>query len=274
MTIEVDAVVAKAMKRRYQATPTLPVAALCREFGYKQRVVVRVLKAQGVQIRKRADLNKPLAQQALKLVKEGRTSGEIASQLGVSRATVSRWRKEAGVSGNAGRRGCPKEIRQRAIYLAVEKGWPTSRVAKEVGYSEVSVRRWVRKSGPGSSKPGPKRSPALFQKAIDLAANNTWPTSKIAENVGVSSATIRRWLREAGVALPQTLPKSRTPRELVQQAIELYDKHKLPLEEVATKIGRPKSTVWTWISAAGVARQRVPKSRHPCSSDSLPPREE
>ncbi|MEU7148515.1 helix-turn-helix domain-containing protein [Streptomyces sp. NPDC045456] len=258
MKIEVNDAVALAMKRRYQGTPTLPIAALCREFGYSRKVVVRVLKAHGVKIRKHTELKKPLVPQALNLAKAGWTSDEIARHLGVSRATVSIWRRTAGVSGQSGRRGCPKEIRQQAIHLVVEQGRSTSEVAKKIGYSEVSVRRWIRSSGLGDNKPGPKRSPALIKEAIDLSTRTNWPPSKIAKNIGVSEQTIRKWLREAGIKLTPTHPNSRAPDKIIQRAVELYDKQGLSVREAAARIGRPRSTVWTWISDAGVIRQRVP----------------
>ncbi|MEF3112388.1 helix-turn-helix domain-containing protein [Streptomyces chrestomyceticus] len=262
MTIKVNKAVAKAMTRRYLATPSLSVAALCREFGYTRTVTIRVLEAHGVQIRKHTELKKPLVPQALKLAKAGWTDDEIASQLGVCRATVSNWKRAAGVSGKIGRRGCPEEIRERAIRLVIEQGWSASRAAKEVGYSEISVRRWIRSAGLGTGKPGPKRSTVLFQKAIDLATSTNWPPRKIAEHIGATEPTIRRWLREAGVELSATHPKARAPDKVVARAVELYDKHGLSVREVAVRIGRPSSTVWTWINAAGVIRQPVSKRQH------------
>ncbi|MEU6959385.1 helix-turn-helix domain-containing protein [Streptomyces chrestomyceticus] len=258
MTIQVSDKVAKAMKRRYQASPTLPIAALCREFGYTRRVVVRTLEAQGVQIRKHTELKKPLAPQALKLAKAGWTDNEIASQLGVCRATVCNWRRAAGVPGKRGPRGCPKKTRERAIHLVIEQGWSTSRAAKEVGYSEISVKRWIRSSGLGTSKPGPKRSAVQFQKTIDLATSTNWPPSKIAEHIGVTDRTIRRWLAEAGVELSSPHASDK----VVERAVELYDKHGLSVRKVAARIGRPNSTVWTWLNAAGVIRQHDSKRQH------------
>ncbi|MEU7149757.1 helix-turn-helix domain-containing protein [Streptomyces sp. NPDC045456] len=248
------------MKRRYQGTPTLSVAALCREFGYSRKVVVRVLKEQGVRIREHTERNKLLVQQALTLTAAGWSCEKIARHLGVSAGTVSYWRRAAGISVGTGPGGCPQEVKQRVIRLAVDRGWSTSKIAAEVGCSETSVRRWVRNSGKEKQtpKPGPKRSDLLFQKVIDLSASAS--VREIVREVGLSEQTVRRWLREAGLTASPAPPGSRQPDDLASLAVELY-KDGLSTRKVAEKIGQPHSNVRYWISNAGVMRQRAASRR-------------
>lgn len=74
----------------------------------------------------------------------------------------------------------------------------------------------------------------------------------IANKIGVSSATVSNWMRDAGVRRP-----SRTPAETVAQAVADYAAG-MSTVEVAKKHGVARSSVLRWLKEAGPPRGTAP----------------
>lgn len=80
-------------------------------------------------------------QQRLDLYHRGLNDGQIAAQVGVSRATISNWRKSRGLSANI-ERAKPGEDRSPLRRLLHELGWGAKSIAREEGVHLQTVREW------------------------------------------------------------------------------------------------------------------------------------
>lgn len=94
----------------------------------------------------------PVRLEAIRLLVEGQGIPDmemrVAVRLGLTRSTVVRWRREAGIPGRhpaRPRRTPTEEQRQEAIRLMFEEGASIRQTAKLVGVSEGTVMKWRRR---------------------------------------------------------------------------------------------------------------------------------
>ncbi len=125
------------------------------------------------------------------LAAEGNENKEIASQLGISRETVGRWRRRYAESGMAG----------------IEKDAP--RPGRTPSISAAKVREIVRKTTRGKPKAG-----------------THWSSRTMAAEVGVSASSVRRVWKRHGLKphLVRTFKVSNDPKfvEKLEDVVGLY----------------------------------------------------
>lgn len=132
-----------------------------------------------------------LREQAAQRRRDGAGSRRIASELGVSRATVCRWFREDDV--------LPADLERHAR----GRRWA----------AEMAARRAV---DPARSYPGHRRhDPELRETAAEMRRQGL-PRAEIARELGIGLSTVARWFREEGV------PSGAHPRTAVQRRRDSY----------------------------------------------------
>lgn len=136
---------------------------------------------------------------ALRLYEEpGLTMGEIEDLTGVSRRTISRWAREAGLPQRSRARPAifTAKTREKAVRLYLE-GLPMYKIEAATGACDTSIRTWVRDAG------HPLRSTHTnarldTHQVVELAEQHG--PKRAAEILGCSVGSIR-YHRERAVVL-------------------------------------------------------------------------
>jgi DNA-directed RNA polymerase specialized sigma subunit len=132
-------------------------------------------------------------EQALGMIKAGRTVKEVAFAFGAPRKTVHCWLSSAGVSPVVGRRHFTQVEIDRALAL-IEQGASQREAGAAVGASPSTVMGWVRRAG----RAGQRRefSAAQIDRALTLVEHGA-SAREAGAAVGASPSTVTRWTREA-----------------------------------------------------------------------------
>lgn len=134
---------------------------IAEELGCHRTTVVAWLKAAGVELpRPKAGVPAPVdvRSRGVELVVGGSSYAAAAAELGVSRSSVVKWCRDAGVRSEArGLYQAPREslgVREQAVDM-VRRGASCREAGEAVGFSTASVAKWCREAGVVSTaKPG------------------------------------------------------------------------------------------------------------------------
>jgi DNA invertase Pin-like site-specific DNA recombinase len=153
--------------------------------------------------------NKPNAAQLRALYVDQRMSAtRIASQVGVSRATVSNWLQQYGIERRPIRRNfdlkAPGSSELRALYI--DRRMTARQIADQYGVRHISVLRWLASHG---IEVRPSRG--LANRGVEAPTRDELYRlvhvehlgyRKIAERYGVSFTAVGHWLAAHGIEKP------------------------------------------------------------------------
>lgn len=147
-------------------------------------------------------LSPELVAQILDAYKSGQPATHLAKQFGISPTTVTNWARRAGCYRERGYpHDYPIDLRERALSL-YQDGKSIKQVASELGIHFMTVNRWAARAGI-ARKPWETVARKLNGMRTDIVGSYLQgrPAPEVAEEYGISSATVYRWLKEAGLAV-------------------------------------------------------------------------
>jgi len=163
-----------------------------------------------------------------KVVREAKTLAAAAKKLGVHKATISKWRKQLGISRPHGKPEIPIPPEVLPL-LGVKK---IAEIVALTGYSKSRVQRWRKQVGALSVREQERiRMRTLRERAREMYATNR--DIVISKELGVDPSTISRWRREDGVAPHRKWPTAQELPLWVRQAIST-----LPDEQLAKRLSQ------------------------------------
>ena len=175
----------------------------------------------------------------LKLHGEGITLSEIAQRLGL---TVGAVRYH--LPKNPQVRASAKE-RQLAVRLYAQ-GRTQEEIGAELGFSGASVGQWLRAAGVVARTAGPAGHAQSTRRAAAARYRKGEGIAKISADLNVSGPTVRKWIRQAGVALRPRRNKNRsqdtTSRDTIESWAMAHDNGQ-SITQLARDYGTTKRTV-------------------------------
>lgn len=128
-------------------------------------------------------------------------------------------------------------------------GESTNAIAATLAVSNNTVCKWLIKAGvqrrsiaeSGSLAKAP--DPLDVERAVKLYSAGR-PAKSVAEMMGVSKATVQRWLDAAGI---QPRPRSAPPSRAKLADVKRLSASGLASQAIALKIGVSKATVTRWL---------------------------
>jgi transposase-like protein len=174
------------------------------EAGVSEASVRNWCRADGVQNPGRAIPLPEAREIVLSLIRAGQSVSAAASAAGVNAASVRKWcRGEVRIPSSAH----PTETRARALEM-VRGGEMCAEVGRTLGLAPGLVRRWCTQAGQtAETRRGPRKHADDMEAGIleRLRAGDGHPT--ITVEFGVSSASIRRIAKAAGIVMARGTPK-------------------------------------------------------------------
>jgi transposase len=147
------------------------------------------------------------------------------------------------------RRVSPAELRR----LYEQQRLVPAEIGERVGVSGRTVRAWLQRLGiPLRPQPERRRrhlppTPAQLRRRY-LA--DGWSIGQLAARYGVSPATVRRWLQDAGI--PRRPPGGRSQAPSREELYRLYQAEGLSTTQIGERYGVSQGTAHNWLRAAGV----------------------
>jgi transposase len=195
-------------------------------------------------------------------VGEGLRIAEVARRLGVRDSTARDLLVAAGVdirhSGvRPGAPVCPDRSALHAMY--VEQRLPVKEMALQLAVPRQTVQFWLRKHRvlrrlKPDSGPRRPRSDAVARAYLDQGMS----LAAMAQQFDVGVVTVKRWLTEGGIAIRSrgysTSHGRRLSRPLDEQLRTWWVDERLTADAIADKFGVVASTVYRWLTRAGVNR--------------------
>lgn len=184
------------------------------------------------------------------------TSAAIAQEHGMTRSTVNRWWRQAGVNRHAAH--YPPELIQQAIDL--KRNNPETTVASAAAQLGVSRRTiWNKWADAGLARKRKQSHPEEIRaKAIELMRGNPSLRIKdVASQCGVSPSAVRQWVIGEGLYVPRQYvkggvvrfkshPKTHPP-EVKDRVLNMKrETPTLTAKEAATLTGISENTIHYW----------------------------
>jgi DNA-binding transcriptional regulator LsrR (DeoR family) len=219
--------------RRLYVEDGLTLREIGEMFGVsRQRVHQRMRKA-GIKRKKKViKLNR---RDLLRLyVREGLTQREVGQQLGVSGSSVSKEMRRHGISP---RRGAKRIEKDHLYKLYVTDGLFQREIAAKLGCTIPFVTDELRRHRiKFRHSPGPRRNPAVtYDKLYRLYVERRISTAEIGSAIGVSSDSVRHWLKKFRI---ERRPGSPRPKAVDKDSLrKLYLEKKLSMSKIAAKLG-------------------------------------
>jgi len=185
-----------------------PLLSIGRVYGVGQGVITRILKENGVTIRKSSELLKAFTEEQEKEViekyKRGMTAKEIASQYGLSDPPVLKILRRAGFDpykDNQKRKEKLSARQKEELAKAYTEGQTAQQLARRYGVSDPTIKKALLELGVeirsySEAQGGLKN--AEIEELIDLYEGG-WNTVQLAERYAITNGTVGRYLDRAGV---------------------------------------------------------------------------
>jgi len=196
-------------------------------------------------------------------VNKEKTTGEIAELCGCSGSTIRKWMKKHGIESRSGGiqvddASYRDEGWLREQYVTQQK--TTAGIADECGCSQAVIVKWLRKHGIESRSRGTGDKDGKYRDKGWLREKyiqEQMSTLDIAEECGVCTDTIRRWLinndiprREAKPRIENIVTDMRlTDSEWLR---EKYVKEGMTAEEIVEDLNCSTKPVYYWLNKHGI----------------------
>ena len=140
-----------------------------------------------------------LKEEALQMIRDGFSGREVSRRLEIERSTISKWRKEAGLSGENTNTKYSDELKKFALELS--KKITVREAAKRAGVPYDTLRRWRKNAGVVQSRPTNKGnySEELRQELLEMIQNG-YTNEEVHKILGVPKKRISEWRKEAGIS--------------------------------------------------------------------------
>lgn len=163
---------------------------IARSLGCSDITVHAWLKRAGVPRRKIRSTPEIRAEAVRLYLEEHLTTREIGERLGFERDPVSKWLKEADVSGLV------ENARRSEAVSLYAAGVPLKEIERRIGLHYQTIHVWVDRSGVSRRKP--RATDAQKQRAIVLYKRGM-SSADVGAEVGMSERSVLRALHAAGV---------------------------------------------------------------------------
>lgn len=147
------------------------------------------------------------------IINEIGTRADMAKAYGVSERTIYRWLNKAG--NESGISPKTKVKRPRNSTLVNFKG-TRKQLAKKYGVSERTAYRWLKQAKQSGSLIPSRQKQSKYpgtSAIMDIITNSALTNKQIAEQYGVSTRTVSRWIRRAKLERPQPAPDLRKTKQ-------------------------------------------------------------
>jgi len=185
-----------------------PLLSIGRVYRVGQGVITRILKENGVTIRKSSELLKAFTEEQEKEVIEkyikGMTAKEIASQYGLSESPVLKVLKRAGYdpyNDNQERKKKLSAGQKEEIAKAYKKGETAQQLAKKYGVTDPTIKKALLEMAVdvrSYSEAQGGLANTEIEELIDLYKEG-WNTVQLAEKYELANGTVGRYLDREGV---------------------------------------------------------------------------
>lgn len=209
-----------------------------------------------------ANLRKPLPdrssyalaerhRQMMDLWWRGKTDGEIALAVCVSRSTVCSWRRRNGLDLNPGQRGKPIRWDQEMAMDLYKAGACDSQIGRAVGVNSGAIFSWRRKHGLPANKFS--STPPVRKRTVDVERlrqlyDQGLPDIAIADELKIGRHYVAKLRQELGLPARQ---KHAALVERGQKMLSLYEQG-MSDGEIAVAVGVSTDTVRNWRRRSGL----------------------
>lgn len=183
---------------------------------------------------------------ALKLLdNDDLTFEEIASELGVTRQTISNWAREASIPRSKLRKRATKKEKDRAINMCRDTEMSYEEIGKFFKRHGTTIRKWCIEAGVVGKRDIGKPSAESIAKKRKRARElcNTHPDLSFVEigrRVGASGKAIKNWCKGIRKVKPRTPPGSK------EAAFQLFLTTNLPDYRIGEEVGVSGRTIGKW----------------------------
>ena len=136
---------------------------------------------------------------------------------------------------------------EEALHLYSTTNLSARAVADRLGIGRQSVHNWIKAAGISRERNATRQYPeSVRREVVRLYVEDNRSTRSIAEEIGASSSTIKRWLRDAGVlrsvSEAMTLTVKKYPPAVLEHA---WSRHraKFPKSTIARALGIPRGSI-------------------------------
>lgn len=179
----------------------MPVRDIAARIGCTPNTVYNILYKNGI-YQNQPRFSPREIEHAVALYNSGLTTREVAQQVGCSYAAVSIWIRKAGVDARVAPPPInPKSSSEETRNAAVSRylnGESLASIAKSIGYSVGTVRKWVQASNHALRVPPTWISKGDKQIGIAMYEDG-YTIGEIGEYLNCNPSTVFRWLKKAGI---------------------------------------------------------------------------
>lgn len=210
---------------------------------------------------------------------------EIAKELGISQRSVANWIRELSIANS---RRCKRRRNGKTTTMtkAEEKiGEPirdflrrsyydenlsSMKIARILSVTDSCVLGWMREFGIKIRSSQETKRPNFIVPSRDeleyMYLTQNLSSVQIGKNLGVSSPTVRRWLKTEGISIRKN--SSRAPSKFYLE--DLYVNKRLSSVKIAEKMGVSSTTVLRWLRVSGIAidgKSKLPELQEIVNTD-------
>ena len=142
------------------------------------------------------DKKKQREEEILELIKNGKTQAEIAEIKGVLFTTISKWVSKIDPQKVEEAKNEAKQKRDKEILELKRDGKKQAEIAEIMGVSSATISKWISQIDPQKVKEVEDEAKQKRNEKILELKRNGKKQAEIAEIMGVSSATISKWINE------------------------------------------------------------------------------
>jgi DNA-binding CsgD family transcriptional regulator len=252
---------------------------VCRQTGIAYQTLLRWMREDGMDSGSLApseQKRRELAPTVKQMYAEGKTSEQIASELGMAQGTVLRHLRREGVEIRRHHTGSEPTKREAAMPTVLKmhtNGATNRQIADAVGASPWSITAWLRHAGlkpvydvsdaeradrQEERKQRREQAVALYLDGLTM--------NEIAVQVGADRATVNTWVNDAGVRQQGGIYK-RHERDAAE-AVRLY-RSGMSLMAVCEQMGKSHGNVRGWLVDAGVEVQSAYERKTPAQRQAM-----
>lgn len=185
------------------------------------------------------------------------TVNEIAERHGISSSTVGNWAAQAGLTRSTRSSNNPRHPRHAVLEDYRHSSLTLREISQKHGVSETSIRNWAKQEKAERLQPVPP--PRSRAKAAVLAdyQNLELTIDEVAEKHGVSTSSVHKWAREAGLDR-RSIVRERE-EQLKPLILHRYTTSIDSLERIAKRFNTSKSVVSRFVREEGLTQNDRPQ---------------
>ena len=194
------------IKRRYAINEGL--LTIAKALGTSQGPITRILKENGVRIRKPEESSKAFSDEEERVViekyKKGMTAKEIAEEYGLTNAPVLKVLKRSGYDPYQDTQERKKKLtaaQKEEIEKAYKTGDTLQELARRHGVTDPTIKKELLELGVDIRSYSEAQGGLVNDKILELIDlyKAGWSTVQLAEKYGIGSGTVGRYLDRSGI---------------------------------------------------------------------------